>query len=119
MARGLIDLASKTNPFGAFQPLFMPTIWCFDYAQEFILKIYHDISYIMIYTMMATRPNPLQPKLTSISETQTCNGPDWPGGQNNQDEPFVFSFEIIWRQNFPKNMIKKPLLFQIIIRKLV
>ena len=61
----------------------------------------------MISTMMATRPNPLQPKLTSISGTQTCNGPDWPGGQNNQVEPFVFSFEIIWRI-FKKTRQKTP-----------
>ena len=111
MARGLIDLASKTVPFGAFQPLFMPTIWCFDYAQEFILKIYHDISYIMIYTMMATRPNPLQPKLTSISETQTCNGPDWPAEQNNQIEPFVSPLKL-FGELFSKKHYKRPPLLQ-------
>ena len=54
--------------------------------------------------MMATgRPHPLQLKLTKISETQTCNGPDCPGGQNKLVEPFIFSIKISCRKNSKKD----------------
>ena len=103
------DLGKR--PDWAKQTLSTPLIFC-PYPLFGVLTMHKNVFWKYIVMMATGRPHPLQLKLTKISETQTCNGPDWPGGQNKLVELFIFSIKISWRKQILKKLIKWPLLFQ-------
>ena len=99
---------SKTNTFG---PRVFRCLSDFVHTHYLVFWLYTKMYSESTSSCMVTWPHPLQLKLTSISGTQTCNGPDWPAEQNNQIEPFVSPLKL-FGELFSKKHYKRPPLLQ-------